>query len=80
MGEVVLTWTPAFYATAHWVWSIQDDGTDGKWNAGQRGKAVVGDSEPEQTYHFVVVEAVAQEDGSLAWSAPSNWADAEPPE
>ena len=80
VGEVVLTWTPAFYATAHWVWSIQDDGTGGKWTAGRRGQAVVGDLEPEQTYHFAVVEAVAQEDGSLAWSTPSNWADAEPTE
>ena len=77
-GEVVLTWTPAFYAMAQWVWSIRDDGTDGKWTAGEPGKAVVGDLQPGQTYHFAVLEPVEQEDGSSVWSAPSNWADAEP--
>ena len=72
-GEVALTWTPAFNATTHWVWSVSADGTDGKWTAGQAGSAVVGGLEPGVRYWFVVIEELGQRDGVSQWSAYSNW-------
>ena len=72
-GEVVLSWTAASRATAHWVWSVSADGTDGKWTAGQAGSAVVGGLEPGVRYWFVVIEELGQRDGASQWSAYSNW-------
>ena len=72
-GEVALTWTPVADATAHWIWSVKIDGTDGKWTAGQAGSAVVGDLEAGQAYWFVVIEELGQQDGASQWSAYSNW-------
>ena len=63
-GEVALTWTPVADATAHWIWSVKIDGTDGKWTAGQAGSAVVGDLEAGQAYWFVVIEELGQQDGA----------------
>ena len=60
-------------ATAHWIWSVKIDGTDGKWTAGQAGSAVVGDLEAGQAYWFVVIEELGQQDGASQWSAYSNW-------
>ena len=77
-GEVALTWTPAFNATAHWVWSVSADGTDGKWTAGQSGSAAVGDLEAGQIYWFVVIEELEQRDGASQWSAYTNWAQSSP--
>ena len=58
---------------AHWVWSVKDDGTDGKWNPGQPGSAVIGGLETDQTYWFVVIERLVSRDGTSRWSELSNW-------
>ena len=77
-GEVALTWTPAFNATAHWAWSVKADGTDGKWTEGQAGSAVVGDLEAGVAYWFVVIEELGQRGGVSQWSAYSNWSQSGP--
>ena len=76
VGEVALTWTPAQDAMAHWVWSVKDDGTDGKWNPGQPGSAVIGGLEAGQTYWFVVIENLARPGEEPRWTESSNWAQA----
>ena len=75
-GEIALTWAPAPNATAHWVWSVKDDGTDGKWNRGQAGSAVIGGLEAGQTYWFVVIENLARPGEEPRWTESSNWAQA----
>ena len=72
-GEVSLRWTPSANAIAYWVWSVKDDGSNGRWTAGQAGSAVVGDLEAGVAYWFVVIEELGQRDGASQWSAYSNW-------
>ena len=72
-GEVSLRWTPSANAIAYWVWSVKDDGSNGRWTAGQAGSAVVGDLEAGVAYWFVVIEELGHRDGASQWSAYSNW-------
>ena len=73
IGEVTLTWTPAAGATAHWVWSVQYDGTDSQWHRVGDAHAVINGLEAGVEYSFAVIAGYAQDGGEIGWSNFSNW-------
>ncbi len=75
-GVIQATWSPATNATVHWVWSVNADGTGGKYTeaAGNAGMATISGLQSGASY-WVIVIAGQQSAGSdtTTWSQWSGW-------
>lgn len=76
-GGATLQWTAAANSNAHWIWSVQSNGTDEKWTqtTGTASSATITGLEANKTYWFNVVAAQSVGQGQV-WSSFSNWASA----
>ncbi len=72
-GQATLSWRPAPNADIHWAYSVNVNGSGGKWTTAPAGSSVtITDLINNQDYWFIVIANRGPE-GNREWSQWSNW-------
>ena len=72
--QVQIAWEAADNAEINWIWSVQPDGTGGKWTraGASANSATVSELEPGRSYWFIVIAGRTVQEAQ-EWSLWSNW-------
>ena len=71
-GQVRLDWLPAPGAQEHWIWSVRNNGTGGKYTRASGSAATVAGLQTGQNYWFIII-AGRVVNGVQEWSQWSQW-------